>query len=469
MKTFLDASKALLPGLLSALLCAGCGPADPSTEVDANNEFAAAEQATPASAETRQSIGVSAWHYRQEPDGSASIEGRDERGALEVALRARVDEAGEVTYARIAAGGAEIAAEDAVVAAFRADVADPQQAEAERAAEAMPASEASSFNLPAALEREDLVAMEPGSAAPGFEPQALTVDQRKTRRDIMKCMRRFAGQAYEWNNANLHSDCALKPTPWNSTDVMKVFDGVHGNAEMVVIAFAGTHGLGDLARDAQSLSWTWHKNPLNPALPQLGNVGRGWHVRWNNQVAQTHLTGILDWYKWHARTNNRQLQIVVTGHSLGAVTATLAGYDIAQYLRGNASPWQVYVYAFNPPRLGFTLPRDNYQNALFESRCPASGNQICLTMRQFTRNGDPVQSVPPAMMHPVWQTAAGSATVGAGVRAGQNLGYCPQLNAAGVSGPWPWAALANHKLETWDAQIDQMSGNQIDCMFEHRW
>jgi hypothetical protein len=464
MKAHLGVSKALFHGLLAAALCAGCGPADSSSEND-DGHFAAVDETTPASAATRQSLGVSAWHYRVQQDGSAAIEGRDDRGGVKVALHAIPGEDGDASYTQIDGGGVERPPDEAVVAAFRADVADPQRAESEREIGGSDAIERSEFDFAAALGREELAGAEPSSAAPGVEPQALTEAQRKSRREALKCLQRFANQAYTVNNALLKPDCNLKPTPWNSTDVMKVFDGASKDIEAVVIAFAGTHDLGDFLQDLKSLKPVMHSNPLNPALPQLGSVGKGWDVRWHNQ-ASAHFKQMLEWYRNDARTHNRRLGIIVTGHSLGGVTATLAGYDIAQYLRGNATPWSVYVTAFNPPRLGLSGARDKYQDALFASRCPAAGNDICLTLWQMTRAQDPFHTYPPGMSHAVWQTAWGNPTVGPGPHQGQNLGYCPQLHTASLFKPW--APLASHRLGSWAAQIDQVAGYQIDCMFEHR-
>lgn len=302
-------------------------------------------------------------------------------------------------------------------------------------------------------------------------------DRSRSARALVLCMRRFAGQAYDTAGTSIQEDCGLKPTPWNSTDVMKVWDSkiaFAGGTQAVVFAFAGTRmpNAGDVLRDLQGQFPVDHENPLDRTLPGMPSVGSGWDARWYWQAK--HLKGALDWYLADAKVAAKTLDVYLVGHSLGGVTATLAGYDVAQYLRSRAEGlsggYRVHVFAFNPPRLGGTEARDRYQDALFASRatCPARDGQTCLLMRQFTRTSDAVQGVPLSMHHPVWSTPDPSPrcadVTGDGKYSGRSIGYCTQINAPALS---TLSALENHHLASWDDQIRTLGDAElIDGMFK---
>lgn len=326
----------------------------------------------------------------------------------------------------------------------------------------------------------ELSAIADPTSATSTDPTSITTtthDRSRSVRELVLCMRRFAGQAYDTTGASILEDCGLKPTPWNSTDVMKVWDSkvaFAGASQVIVVAFAGTRmpNAGDVLRDLQSQFAVDHDNPLDRALPGLPSVGSGWDARWYWQAKQ--LKGALDWYLADAKAGGKMLDVYLVGHSLGAVTATLAGYDVTQYLRARAEGlsggYRVHVYAFNPPRLGGVEARDLYQDALFASRasCPARAGQTCLVLRQFTRSADAVQSVPVTMRHPVWSTPDPSPrcaeVTGDGKYSGRAIGYCTQINAPALSTVSP---LENHQLAGWDDQIMKLGDAElIDGMFK---
>jgi hypothetical protein len=324
------------------------------------------------------------------------------------------------------------------------------------------------FDLPEALDGTPDEPSEPedSTATPSVRARATRTGLASSVLNTMLCMRRFAGQAYNADDQQVE-DCNLKPTPWNNTDVMKLFDSKAvpaGGRQTVVVAFAGTRmpNIGDVLRDLQSQVPSWHKNPLDSGLPQLGYVGSGWDARWYNQAKA--LKGTLDWYIGDAKKNGHGLDLIVVGHSLGGVAATLAGYDIAQYLRNKGLKQQrVFVFSFNSPRLGGTGSRDVYQDALFASRCPASDSDVCLVLRQFTRSLDPVQSVPLNMNHPVWDTPSWphcSLKAGPGSHADFNFSYCPQFNAPALSYANP---LGNHFLAGWDEQLKSAPDDLLEA------
>lgn len=247
---------------------------------------------------------------------------------------------------------------------------------------------------------------------------------------------------------------------------MKVFDSISSvHVQLLLFAFAGTRGAnaGDILRDLQSQMPRWHKNPLDNGLPQLGYIGSGWDSRWYYQAAK--VKGILDWYINDAKNHGKALRVYVVGHSLGAVTATVAGYDIAQYLKGKQlSSHGTFVYSFNAPRLGANgSARTQYQAALFGSNCPAEGNELCLLLRQFTRNLDAVQSVPLDMAHPVWDVGGSTCSFNVGdPDRRRSIGYCTQIHTAALSYSNPFG---NHYLAGWDNQIRGLPDETVNRMF----
>lgn len=236
---------------------------------------------------------------------------------------------------------------------------------------------------------------------------------------------------------------------------------------------------GDAFRDAQNIGPAVdHRNALDTTVePRLGSVGRGWSQRWTVQAAAVRAQ--IDQARTRARANARRLEVQVMGHSLGAAIATVAGYDIAHYLRNvNVReteslnvPYDVIVYSFNAPKtLGRGAlfngdpGRPRYVATLLGSVERARGNAVSLTLRQFTRDWDVVQSVPAIEMHPVWTTTAGSTLIDA-VTFTANLGYCPQLNVRHRA--LPDLFFANH-LADWTQDIAEASDSQIACMFRRR-
>jgi hypothetical protein len=311
-----------------------------------------------------------------------------------------------------------------------------------------------------------------------------------SQRQVLQCARKFAWAAYKGTATEvaneIGNDCSGGLNLQINGDVLKLWTRQTIRTELVIISNRGTtfDQLGDAYRDAQNIGVAVdHFNALNTAIePRLGSVGRGWSERWTAQAAAVRAQ--IDQARTRARANARTLEVQVMGHSLGAAVATVAGYDIAHYLRNvnrNAVeslnvPYDVIVYSFNPPKIfgrgafnNGDPGRPRYVAALLGSVERASGDNLSLTLRQFTRDWDAVQSVPPVEVHPVWSRTAGSTIIDAWTTNGAtfraNLGYCPQLNVRHRVRPDP--TFANH-LADWAQDIAEASDSQIACMFRRR-
>ena len=293
----------------------------------------------------------------------------------------------------------------------------------------------------------------------GDEAAVLTPATRAAKRAEMKCYVRAANLAYE--NGGPIAGCAswtYRPTISNA--VVKVWTRVvNKTTSQMLIAFAGTRftNPGDWLRDFQSQATRPFQSALRANTFYPTEVGKGWHSRWRNQAGSNNgalRNAILN--LMHGDNPNQRIELVVVGHSLGAATAIVAGYDIARTMQAfNVRKRGTFVWAFNPPRPGGHDFRNAYQDALFNN----GGAQLFL--RQFTRTGDAVQSVPVRQAHPVWNTAPNARTVGAGNYPDAELRYCPMYNAPRHS----VSPIANHSLAAWIGTIDAIPDSHLDCMW----
>lgn len=336
-----------------------------------------------------------------------------------------------------------------------------------RAGREVAAVDIRSFQLAAAMATE---AGLPSHAAPPAPeaPDSRTAD----RRAILECMRVFAEQAYSSNGDKITEVAGFQPVGQASTDVMKIWQGESPDTLNIVLAFAGTRSSdkGDMARDVQSQVPSPHVNPLDPGLPSLGHVGMGWRKRWTRQ-AQVRLDGglplgdMLALRAAQAQAQGKPLLVNVTGHSLGAATATVAGYDIANFLHSRSVLSQTQVVVFNPPRMGSVGAEVRYQQALLAGSHAGmgSGPGPSLQLHQFTRALDPVQSVPLFMHHPTWHKPSGLSA-----RSANN----PELVGLAQDSNYHATAVdrvnlgANHHLGAWKSTIAvDMPDTHVDRMF----
>jgi hypothetical protein len=179
------------------------------------------------------------------------------------------------------------------------------------------------------------------------------------------------------------------------------FDNSSPSVLRVIIAFRGTvkpqltsplsdlSAWRDLAADIKSqFNIMNHKNQLLDDSEPVGAAGLGWELRWydaltakNNALKNLIMTDTV------AYARIRHVEVNVVGHSLGGVTAELAGLDIEEYLYHNVSDYEVNVVAFNPPRLGSQKLVDYYRRHL---KLRPEHFRISV----FTRQGDIVDDLP---------------------------------------------------------------------------
>ncbi len=323
----------------------------------------------------------------------------------------------------------------------------------------------------------------------GMHQQALDAAQRQERRALIKKMVDFASRAYVTRNAqgvfpgvgDMHG---YKFAPQASTNVMKFYYQPGTQQVTLLFAFSGTKSLGDWGRDFEAQLPVYNYNPLSGSR-KIHTTAHGFQTRWVNQ-AQNKNAGDTPQDGWTVLRRlqdavadvgpNGIVRVIVVGHSLGGAAAELAGYSIAEWLKGQPVRQKVWVYAFNTPRIGFhTNPLRNslswYQDALVEGGACADPGEYqvgygrgkrCLILRQFSRKLDPIASMPGNVgivqaKSAVWQTKSVNTKAGTG-RMDRNLPYCPMFYAP--------AHLNPHSLGAWHNDIDRnLSDAHLDCMY----
>lgn len=452
-------------------------PTDPEAPIDAAE--------LPASEQTLAALGVKTWRLAHLEGGDQRIEGVSADGKVVAAARMVLDLSGSDSARQVleieAPAQARVVldselkvvegdAQNAFWQALYRDVFGVPVESGQSGAEV----DLSEFNLPAQLDKQDAAAQ----AAPGEVRAFATEAQRAVWRDALNCYVSFAQEAYNGVSGRPNV-CGFFYEPQLSTNVMKVWGNYSPATRTThhVVAFAGTRptNVGDWLRDLESETTVTHVSPITPVVASSTmRVGRGWEARWKTQATVqtsvgTNYAADLAFRAWIARNRgdpaiNHRLHLTVVGHSLGAVTATLAGYDIAGYMAAKKALHHIQVVSFNAPRLGLSDARLAYQGRLRSCRVGQyTRDTPCLTLKQLTRSFDPVQSLPVGgFAHPVWQTALNSKNMGA--PSNLQLTYCPQYNAPART--WnPFLAVANHDLGHWRTNIGSMPGSHLDCLF----
>lgn len=236
--------------------------------------------------------------------------------------------------------------------------------------------------------------------SPGQDPQG-----ELRCRVVLECMRACAGESYTADLAavaaigGLHLDASM------STPRLKLWEGATDETIVVVLGFSGTRpdAANDLLCDMKSQIAQPHVNMLDERLPTLGKLGVGWQEWWQSEAQLPRSDGVvmkdvLTRYADRARGSGKALSVSLTGHSLGAAVATVAGFDIAHFLRAAGVSGKVSVYAFNPPRLGQAGIETLYVDTL-----KSEDSALRFSLRQFVRELDPIQSTPLFMHHAHWE------------------------------------------------------------------
>ncbi|MVT28844.1 lipase [Acidovorax citrulli] len=286
----------------------------------------------------------------------------------------------------------------------------------------------------------------------------------RMRREVLECMRVFSGHAYTEDASRIPSVGGLGFDSAWSTPALRCWKGATQKAEVLVLAFSGTRmdDCKDLLCDFSS-HWTRpHRNPFGDHLPALGAVGMGWQGRWHEEARASRAQGrtlrsLLTTSAAEARKTGRMLSVSVTGHSLGAAVAILAGVDIANFLRHKEIDGQVSTCVFNPPRIAPDGIEERFQEAL-ELRL-GSNPGMRFALRQFVREQDPIQSMPLHMHHPAWPHPQGSRV--------QRTDLAHGMIATCTDGPASrWNPAVNHDLSPWQEAIGGgMSRSELRSLF----
>jgi hypothetical protein len=299
-------------------------------------------------------------------------------------------------------------------------------------------------------------------AITGSESQG--IDRDKWRAHV-RCLAEVADAAYRPGDPGPITCLSGPPATYlaqYSTEVMKVWRwGSAPRNQTLIVSMKGTRitNIGDDLRDLQNIFKSQFNSPLHN-VKYAGAIGSGWYARWKNQ-ARMLKPGIDELISLHAKNNKAPVQLIITGHSMGGAVAAVAGYDIAKYLNTkNLKARGVFVYSFNPAKIGTRGFTDNYGAALFNR----SRNR--LFYRQFVRVNDPVHHLPPTLHHPVWNTASLGRKIGTGKWKEYQLVYCPQYVAPQYGGK-----VSSHSMEIWhkkigdrNADILTMPENHLQCM-----
>lgn len=255
--------------------------------------------------------------------------------------------------------------------------------------------------------------------------------------------------------------------PQYGTDVLRVFkrDVAANNAVHtdLIIAFTGTRtpDVGDIARDLESQILLNYNNEFDAdhadalALSGEEKVGGGFDSRWENHAAI--VKDAIDSISVEPTESAqiKTLSIIVTGHSLGAATATRAAFDLDRSLQNN----RITLWSFNSPRVGNEAFAQAYTNAITSCSVIDEG---CFIVRQFTRSGDPIHKLPLLMHHPIWNPDQDEETrQSTGDVTQRTLDYCAHYHAPRAS---TLNLAQNHKLDLWRTNLYEIPSDHIECM-----
>ncbi|WP_428848905.1 XopAP family type III secretion system effector [Xanthomonas phaseoli] len=293
-------------------------------------------------------------------------------------------------------------------------------------------------DLVSAIAQVDHASAQPHGQDPQWEMRCRTV---------LESMRACAGESYKGDPATVADIDGLHLNVPMSTRRLKLWERETDDVIVVVLGFSGTclDATDDLLCDMKSLIAQVHVNVFDERLPTLGKVGAGWQEWWQSEAQLPRADGtvmkdVLKRYTNRARESGKALSMSLTGHSLGAAAATVAGFDITHFLRAAGAPGKISIYSFNPPRLGPASADKHYMQSL-----RSKYSELRFTLRQFTRALDPIQSVPFFMHHPHWDHP-GAADERAGSTSGDRFAQFITV----TDGPASTVNLAdNHELTLW--------------------
>ncbi len=253
----------------------------------------------------------------------------------------------------------------------------------------------------------------------GFQTGMYGVQSEDTRADLneerVSCYATIADKAYDAINT-LTSTCATSTVSkdtrngmgqWTlqsqqstaNGDIIKFWERTSGNRKEIAIGMRGSVTAGDWYRDAQSQFWV-SRAPQDNAISNMGSapsidmVGdnpkfdAGFDTRVNNlapEIAQK----LQELETWRSQAAGREIGVKVSGHSLGAATATIAGLYIADRYNGDNNA-DVEVFAYNSPKPMSEDMSDTYRKA---------ATSCNFNVHVFNNSRDVVSAVPTGAHH----------------------------------------------------------------------
>ena len=297
---------------------------------------------------------------------------------------------------------------------------------------------------------------------PGPTPGALEAIPIAAQRAFLLRMQCIATETYK---AGLADACGWRAYGISDDGRTKLWITDQGGTAplVVVVGMRGTANAADAIQDAKSATWTRYQTvfPGTGAFVPNVNIPRGWQSQWHTQAAKVVAHGrtlnrLLGGFMTSAIVGRRELHLYVVGHSLGAATATVAGYDIAQlyaaFARSYGFRHVVQVYAFNSPRTSTWAFLRSFRQEYIAALAPGGPS---LRIRMFQRTGDPVGALPPYAQHAVNQVGNGDRRQG-----NLDLGYCPFYTGKRLSWLNP---VANHALSAWRDELIRMPDSLVAC------
>lgn len=228
-----------------------------------------------------------------------------------------------------------------------------------------------------------------------------------------------------------------------------------------VVSAEGSNDLGDFLRDAQAvIARLPTTNPLtgDPG----GRLASGFAALVRNymtgRVGGDAFTGFLDDVEQQLERGTR-VEMVVTGHSLGAAAAYIFSWYMWQYLEEAWPDAQVHIrnFAFAAPKtMSPLLARDFSEAVRSGGRGP-----FRLQSYTFTRSGDLVTyGGSPLVHHPMWAPNQEDGWVNRdlrffGRRLRRNIGHCSHVNLPARVGPIRPVSfvLENHHYDLFHADL----------------
>jgi hypothetical protein len=210
----------------------------------------------------------------------------------------------------------------------------------------------------------------PGTSVCAHRVSEVAYDGPSSRPSSISC----EGQTYRYRGAY-------------SSNVLAVY--ATSDNKRVIFGWRGSSDLGDWLRNLQSATLSARiDNPYCSGKPSVV-VGSGWAARvWNTRFL------VNDWLDDHLSQVD---EILVTGHSLGGVSANLSGHFIAECFsqQGGSSAARTSVVAFNPPRMTYSA----YASSTQHMRTVLSGANADVRALSFIRWGDIVHDLPAGYLH----------------------------------------------------------------------